>query len=42
MGWCWVKLPVSVVELICIKVEQGPIVLAVAADGVVWTFSSRL
>ena len=35
---CWVYLQCRGVLLIWITVKQGPIVLAVGAGGVVWTF----
>ena len=35
---CWVNLQCRGVLLIWIIVGQGPIVLAVGAGGVVWTF----
>ena len=40
--WCWINFQCQGVLLIWIIVGQGPIALAVDADGVVWTFFSRL
>ena len=36
--WCWVRFQCRGVLLIWNRVGQGPTVLAVGADGVVWTF----
>ena len=36
--WCWVSFQCWGVLLIWNRVGQGPAVLAVGADGVVWTF----
>ena len=36
--WCWVNFQCQGDLLIWIIVRQGPTVLAVGADGVVWTF----
>ena len=42
MRWCWVNFKCRSVLLICIKAGQGPTALAVGAEGVVWTFFSRI
>ena len=40
--WCWVNFQCRGVLLTWIIIWQGPIALAVGAEGVVWTFLSHL